>query len=65
MCIDAKVSFDANATFRQKDLASMKDSTQQDPREVEAEKYDLNYIGLDGSIGCLGNPLQVNLCKLF
>lgn len=55
MCIDAKVSFDSNAGFRQKDLASMKDSTQQDPREVEAEKYDLNYIGLDGSIGCLVN----------
>ena len=53
--MDAKLSFDDNALFRHKDIADLKDWTQEDPREVEATKHDLNYIGLDGSIGCLGN----------
>jgi len=55
MCIDAKINFDDNAMFRQKQIAAMEDSTQKDPREVEAAKADLNYIGLDGTIGCLVN----------
>ena len=52
---DAKLGFDDNAAFRQKDLFALADPTQEDPREVEAHKYDLNYIGLDGSIGCMVN----------
>ena len=52
--MDAKLSFDDNSLFRHKDIAALKDWTQEDPREVEATKHDLNYIGLDGSIGCLG-----------
>lgn len=52
---DAKLGFDDNANFRQKELFAMKDEAQQDPREVEATKYDLNYIGLDGNIGCMVN----------
>eukprot|EP00210_Caulerpa_lentillifera_P003633 g3468.t1 len=52
---DAKLSFDDNASFRQESLFKLKDHTQQDQREVEAERFDLNYIGLDGSIGCLVN----------
>ncbi|KAK9828652.1 hypothetical protein WJX72_001349 [[Myrmecia] bisecta] len=52
---DAKLSFDDNAAFRQKELFSMRDESQEDPREVAAHKYDLNYIGLDGNIGCMVN----------
>jgi len=55
LCVDAKVAFDSNALFRQKDIAEMQDFSQQDPRETEAQKHDLNYIGLDGEIGCLVN----------
>ncbi|CAB9527437.1 ligase [GDP-forming] subunit beta, mitochondrial [Seminavis robusta] len=52
---DAKIGFDDNAGFRQKDIFEMTDHTQEDPREVAAGKWDLNYIGLDGNIGCLVN----------
>lgn len=55
MCIDAKIQFDDNAAFRQASIFSQNDPTEQDPREVEAAKHSLNYIGLDGSIGCLVN----------
>merc|ERR1711862_990506 len=55
MCLDAKVNFDDNAAFRQKEIFSMRDYSQEDEREVKASKYDLNYIGLDGTIGCLVN----------
>lgn len=52
---DGKVNFDDNAEFRQKEVFSFRDRTQEDPREVEASKYDLNYIGLTGNIGCMVN----------
>jgi len=52
---DAKIGFDDNAVFRQKDIFEQRDHTQEDPREVAAGKWDLNYIGLDGSIGCMVN----------
>mmetsp|Transcript_11309 Transcript_11309/g.23843 ORF Transcript_11309/g.23843 Transcript_11309/m.23843 type:complete len:454 (+) Transcript_11309:123-1484(+) len=52
---DAKVNFDDNAEFRQKSIFERRDFSQEDPREVEASKYDLNYIGLDGNIGCMVN----------
>jgi len=55
LCMDAKLSFDDNSLFRHKEIAALKDWSQEDPREVEATKHDLNYIGLDGSIGCLVN----------
>lgn len=55
MCMDAKINFDDNAEFRQKDIFSLEDESQKDGREVEAKKWDLNYIALDGSIGCLVN----------
>lgn len=55
LCLDAKLNFDDNAYFRQKDLFALRDPSQEDEREVQAEKFDLNYIGLDGSIGCLVN----------
>lgn len=52
---DAKVNFDDNASFRQGEVFSMRDESQEDPREVAAHKFDLNYIGLDGNIGCMVN----------
>ncbi|KAI9504098.1 succinate--CoA ligase beta chain [Coemansia spiralis] len=55
MCVDAKFGFDDNASFRQSDVFSLRDPSQEDPREVQAEKWNLNYIGLDGRIGCLVN----------
>lgn len=55
MVLDAKVGFDGNAMFRHKDLAELRDLTEEDPMEVEASKYDLAYIKLDGDIGCMVN----------
>lgn len=52
--MDCKLNFDDNAAYRQKEIYNMRDWTQEDPREQSAAKSDLNYIGLDGSIGCLG-----------
>jgi succinyl-CoA synthetase beta subunit len=55
IALDGKMDFDNNALFRHKDIAAMRDFAEEDVREVEAAKYDLNYIGLDGNIGCLVN----------
>ncbi|ORX91840.1 succinate-CoA ligase [Basidiobolus meristosporus CBS 931.73] len=55
LCMDAKFNFDENAEFRRKDIFELRDTSQEDEREVMAAKYNLNYIGLDGSIGCLVN----------
>jgi len=52
---DAKINFDSNAEYRQKHIFENRDFSQEDSREVEASKYDLNYIGLDGNIGCMVN----------
>lgn len=49
--VDAKLNFDDNAKFRQNDIFAMDDVTESDPREVEAAKYNLNYIGMTGNIG--------------
>ncbi|CAH0699027.1 unnamed protein product [Spodoptera exigua] len=54
-CLDAKFRFDDNADFRQKELFSLRDLTQEDPKEVKAAKHNLNYIALDGTIGCMVN----------
>merc|ERR1711997_142181 len=54
-CLDAKIRFDDNADFRQKDVFAQRDWTQEDPSEVEAANYNLNYIALDGDIGCMVN----------
>lgn len=53
-CVDAKINFDDNASFRQKAVFDMGDDSETDQREVEAAKYGLNYIGMDGNIGCMG-----------
>lgn len=55
VCMDAKVSFDDNAEYRQKDVFSLRDWSQEDPRDVDAARAGINYIGLTGSIGCLVN----------
>lgn len=55
VCLDAKLNFDDNADFRQEEVFSLRDETQEDPREVKASAHRLNYIGLDGQIGCLVN----------
>ena len=55
MCLDAKINFDDNAMFRHKDLAGAARPSEEDPAEIEASKSDLNYIKLDGQIGCMVN----------
>jgi succinyl-CoA synthetase beta subunit len=55
MALDAKFNFDDNALFRHPDILAYRDITEEDPREVEASKFGLNYIGLDGNIACLVN----------
>ena len=55
MALDAKMNFDSNAFFRQKDILALRDLHEEDPREVEASKYDLSYISLDGNIACMVN----------
>jgi succinyl-CoA synthetase beta subunit len=55
MALDAKMNFDSNAFFRQKDIVALRDLDEEDPREVEASKYDLSYISLDGNIACMVN----------
>ncbi|WP_456465075.1 ADP-forming succinate--CoA ligase subunit beta [Desulfurobacterium sp.] len=55
ICLDAKIDFDDNALFRHKDILEMEDTTQIDPLELEAKKWNLNYVKLDGNIGCMVN----------
>jgi succinyl-CoA synthetase beta subunit len=55
LALDAKFNFDDNALYRHPEIAAMRDRAEEDPREVEASKYGLNYIGLDGNIACLVN----------
>jgi succinyl-CoA synthetase beta subunit len=54
-CLDAKMGFDGNAMYRQPDIAALRDETEEDPKELAASKFDLNYIALDGEIGCMVN----------
>src|SRR5690606_14582851 len=53
--LDAKVSFDSNAIYRHDDVAALRDETEEDAKEIEASKFELNYIALDGTIGCMVN----------
>lgn len=55
IALDAKLNFDSNALYRHSDILALRDTTEEDPREVEASKHDLSYIALDGNIGCLVN----------
>ena len=55
IALDAKFNFDGNALFRQKDILKLRDLDEEDPTEIEASKFDLNYIKLDGNVGCMVN----------
>src|SRR6202048_644077 len=55
ICLDAKMAFDDNALYRHPDIAVLRDLSEEDAKEVEASKYDLNYVALDGTIGCMVN----------
>ena len=55
LCLDAKVVIDSNAIYRHPDLSAMRDPSQEDEREAIAAKWDLNYVALDGNIGCMVN----------
>jgi succinyl-CoA synthetase beta subunit len=55
ICLDAKIGFDDNALFRNPDLAALRDETEEDEKEIQASKFDLNYVALDGEIGCMVN----------
>ncbi|MGE3247360.1 MAG: ADP-forming succinate--CoA ligase subunit beta [Beijerinckiaceae bacterium] len=63
-CLDAKVSFDSNALFRHPDMMELRDETEEDPKEIEASKYDLNYIALDGTIGCMVNGAGLAMASM-
>jgi succinyl-CoA synthetase beta subunit len=70
ICLDAKMNFDDNALYRHKDVAALRDLGEEDPTEVEASKYDLSYIKLDGTIGCMVNGAglamaTMDIIKLF
>jgi succinyl-CoA synthetase beta subunit len=55
ICLDAKIGFDDNALYRHPDIMALRDITEEDEKEIEASKYDLNYVALDGTIGCMVN----------
>lgn len=67
VCFDAKINFDDNAEFRQKDIFAMDDKSENEPIENEAAKYDLKYIGLDGNIACFvnGAGLAMATCDII
>ena len=55
VCLDAKIGFDDNALYRHPDIVALRDLSEEDDKEIEASKYDLNYVALDGAIGCMVN----------
>ncbi len=70
VCLDAKMNFDDNALFRHKDIVELRDLSEEDPMEVEASKYELSYVKLDGEIGCMVNGAglamaTMDIIKLF
>lgn len=64
LCLDAKMNFDSNALYRQPAIVEMRDLTEEEPTEIEASKYDLAFIKLDGSIGCLVNGAGLAMATL-
>ena len=63
-CLDAKIGFDSNALYRQADIVALRDETEEDAKEIEASKYDLAYIALDGTIGCMVNGAGLAMATL-
>src|SRR5258707_14180401 len=64
LALDAKLDFDDNALYRHPEIAAMRDTAEEDPREVEASKHGLNYIGLDGDIACLVNDADLAMAPM-
>ncbi len=64
LVLDAKVSFDSNALFRHPDIVELRDTTEEDEKEIEASKFDLSYIALDGEIGCMVNGAGLAMATL-
>src|SRR3546814_12404625 len=64
MALDAKMNFDDNALFRHPDIAELRDEDEEDPAELEAGKHELNYIKLDGNIGCMVNGAGLAMATL-
>src|SRR5579875_131578 len=64
VCLDAKVGFDGNALYRHPDVLALRDLTEEDEKEVDASKFDLNYIALDGSIGCMVNGAGLAMASM-
>ncbi len=63
-CLDAKVSFDSNSLYRHPEVVALRDTTEEDEKEIEASKYDLAYIALDGTIGCMVNGAGLAMATL-
>ncbi len=63
-CLDAKISFDSNALYRHPDIVALRDTTEEDAKEIEASKYDLAYIALEGTIGCMVNGAGLAMATL-
>ncbi|WP_398472550.1 ADP-forming succinate--CoA ligase subunit beta [Tardiphaga sp.] len=63
-CLDAKMSFDSNSLYRHPDIVALRDTTEEDEKEIEASKYDLAYIALDGTIGCMVNGAGLAMATL-
>ncbi|MFZ5732936.1 MAG: ADP-forming succinate--CoA ligase subunit beta [Pseudomonadota bacterium] len=63
-CLDAKISFDSNSLYRHPDIVALRDTTEEDAKEIEASKYDLAYIALDGTIGCMVNGAGLAMATL-
>jgi succinyl-CoA synthetase beta subunit len=63
-CLDAKVSFDSNSLYRHPEVMALRDETEEDAKEIEASKYDLAYIALDGTIGCMVNGAGLAMATL-
>ncbi|MER2194146.1 ADP-forming succinate--CoA ligase subunit beta [Methylobacterium brachiatum] len=63
-CLDAKISFDSNALYKHADIVALRDETEEDAKEIEASKYDLAYIALDGTIGCMVNGAGLAMATL-
>ncbi|AMJ61627.1 ADP-forming succinate--CoA ligase subunit beta [Bosea sp. PAMC 26642] len=63
-CLDAKISFDSNSLYRHPEILALRDTTEEDDKEIEASKYDLAYIALDGTIGCMVNGAGLAMATL-
>lgn len=64
ICLDAKIGFDSNSLYRHPDMMALRDITEEDEKEVEASKFDLNYIALDGQIGCMVNGAGLAMASM-